>query len=103
MVSTEVLTINQLSFAAIQMALDSTNAILIKKKIKTTLANLMKKILLLLVFIVVTATVGAQPPPPPGTGAPIDTDVLYFILPAALFAVYSLNKKRFSPITISKK
>jgi hypothetical protein len=61
----------------------------------------MKKILLLLVFIVVAATVWAQPPPPPppvppppGTGAPIDTDILYFIIPAALFAVYKMNKKR---------
>lgn len=66
----------------------------------------MKKVLLLLVFFVVSATVGAQPPPPPppvppppGTSTPIDTDVLYFILPAALFAVYSLNKKRAGLVT----
>ena len=65
----------------------------------------MKKALLLLLFFVVTATVWAQPPPPPppvppppGTSTPIDTDVLYFILPAALFAVYRLNKKRASLI-----
>ena len=87
--------------------------LLVSKKIKTTLASLMKKILLLLVFCIVAATVGAQPPPPPppppplppGTGisTPIDTDLLYFLIPAALFAVYSLNKKRFTPIIISKK
>ena len=61
----------------------------------------MKKILLLLLFFVVTATVWAQPPPPPppvppppGTSTPIDTDILYFIIPAALFAVYRLNKTK---------
>lgn len=61
----------------------------------------MKKALLLLLFIVATATIWAQPPPPPppgplppGTGAPIDTDLLYFLIPAALFAVYRLNKAK---------
>jgi hypothetical protein len=61
----------------------------------------MKKTLLLILFASIAATVWSQPPPPPppgsptsGADAPIDTDVLCFILPAALFAVYRLNKKR---------
>jgi len=59
-----------------------------------------KKLLpFLFVFILCLPEVWAQappppPPPPPGTGAPIDTDLLYLLIPAALFAVYRLNKKR---------
>ena len=66
----------------------------------------MKKILLLLLFSAITSLVWSQPPPPPppgptppGVGAPIDTDVLYLIIPAVLFAVYRMNKKRTGLVT----
>jgi hypothetical protein len=97
----------QFTFATIEWHWQKPMPLLSKNFHKTTLASLMKKILLLLLFSAITTAVWSQPPPPPppspsgggsGTSVPIDTDVLYFIIPAALFAVYRLNKVRFKSV-----